>query len=219
MVQTDDRLNHRATRKTPLREFFALTDGTAKPAMSMAADSTTALLGGREGGGGVLFPTSADGEVRMRREIERKFLVQNDHWRRLGAVGTRYVQGYLANNERCSVRVRVAGENAWLNIKSAHLEVSRIEFDYVVPAAEAREILACLCERPLIEKTRYRVLHAGREWEIDVFEGDNEGLVIAELELEAVDESFEKPDWVGEDVSHDPRYYNVHLVKHPYKDW
>lgn len=155
----------------------------------------------------------------MGQEIERKFLVQNDRWRRLGAVGVRYVQGYLANNRRCSVRVRVAGDNAWLNIKGADLGVSRTEFDYVVPAGEAREILACLCERPLIEKTRYRVLHAEREWEIDVFEGENQGLVIAEIELSAVDEEFEKPDWVGADVSHDPRYYNVRLVKHPYKDW
>ncbi|MGH6636319.1 MAG: CYTH domain-containing protein [Gammaproteobacteria bacterium] len=154
----------------------------------------------------------------MGQEIERKFLVQNDRWRLFGAVGVRYVQGYLANNQRCSIRVRVAGENAWLNIKSADLGVSRIEFDYSVPAAEATEILA-LCERPLIEKNRYRVLHAGREWEIDVFEGDNQGLVIAELELTAVDEGFEKPDWVGKDVSDDPRYYNVRLVKHPYKDW
>ncbi|MGH8607180.1 MAG: CYTH domain-containing protein [Gammaproteobacteria bacterium] len=155
----------------------------------------------------------------MGQEIERKFLVQNDRWRRLAAAGVRYVQGYLANNQRCSVRVRVAGEEAWLNIKSADLGISRTEFDYAVPAAEAKEILASLCERPLIEKTRYRVLHAARKWEIDVFEGENQGLVIAELELNAVNEGFEKPDWVGEDVSHDRRYYNVHLVKHPYKDW
>jgi len=155
----------------------------------------------------------------MGQEIERKFLVQNDRWRLFGVAGVRYVQGYLANNQRCSVRVRIAGENAWLNIKSADLGVSRIEFDYSVPVAEATEILACLCERPLIEKTRYRVPHAGREWEIDVFEGENRGLVIAELELTAVNEEFEKPDWVGADVSDDPRYYNVCLVKHPYKDW
>jgi len=163
--------------------------------------------------------TSARGACAMGQEIERKCLVQNNRWRRLAAAGVRYVQGYLANNPRCSVRVRVAGEQAWLNIKSAELGVSRIEFDYVVPAAEAKEILASLCERPLIEKTRYRVPHAGREWEIDVFEGENQGLVIAEIELNAVNEGFEKPDWVGEDVSHDRRYYNVCLVKHPYKDW
>ncbi len=155
----------------------------------------------------------------MGQEIERKFLVQNERWRQLAAAGIRYVQGYLANNQRCSVRVRVAGAQAWLNIKSADLGISRIEFDYAVPAAEAKEILACLCERPLIEKTRYRVLHAGREWEIDVFEGENQGLIIAEIELNAVNEGFEKPDWVGKDVSHDRRYYNVCLVKHPYKDW
>lgn len=155
----------------------------------------------------------------MGHEIERKFLVQNDRWRLLAGEAVRYVQGYLANNQRCSVRVRVADESAWLNIKSADLGVSRLEFDYAVPAAEAREILACLCERPLIEKIRYRVLHAGREWEIDVFEGENQGLVVAEIELNTVDDRFEKPDWVGKDVSHDPRYYNVYLVKHPYKDW
>lgn len=152
-------------------------------------------------------------------EIERKFLVRNDSWRAQAQPGQRYRQGYLATDAQSSVRVRVAGERGYLNIKSATLGVTRMEFEYKIPQQDAEEMLDRLCTRPLIEKTRYIVEHADHAWEIDVFEGDNTGLVVAEIELQSQDEAFEIPDWAGEEVSHDPRYYNVSLVKHPFKDW
>lgn len=152
-------------------------------------------------------------------EIERKFLVRNDSWRVQAQPGQRYRQGYLATDAHSSVRVRVVGEQGYLNIKSATLGVTRMEFEYKIPWQDAEEMLDRLCEQPLIEKMRYIVEHAGHTWEIDVFEGDNAGLVVAEIELHNQDEAFELPDWAGEEVSHDPRYYNVSLVKHPYKDW
>lgn len=191
----------------------------------MAAHSSIAPARRREpvylvqGNDVILIDLRHPGRQPMGREIERKFLVLNDSWRPHAAEGVRYLQGYLANNERCSVRVRIAGAQAWLNIKSAVLDISRLEYDFPFPVAQAKEILTHLCERPLIEKTRYHVPHADREWEIDVFEGENQGLIIAEIELHAADETFAKPDWVGADVSHDPRYYNVNLVTHPYRAW
>jgi adenylate cyclase len=97
--------------------------------------------------------------------------------------------------------------------------VTRSEYEYAIPLQDAEELLGQYCVRPLIEKTRYYVTHEGHVWEIDVFSGDNEGLMVAEIELNAPDESFHRPDWLGEEVSHDPRYYNVCLVKHPFKKW
>ncbi len=155
----------------------------------------------------------------MGTEIERKFLVTSDGWRREAQRRARFRQGYLANNERCSIRVRVAGDDARLNIKGAKLAVRRQEYEYPVPVDEANEMLDSLAQRPIIEKTRHYVEHAGHLWEVDEFEGDNAGLVVAEIELRSTDEVFEKPDWIGEEVSGDPRYYNVNLVEHPYKDW
>ena len=128
-------------------------------------------------------------------------------------------QGYMSGGEQASVRVRVQGEQAFLNIKSATLGVWRREYDYPIPLHDGEEILDHLCMGPLIEKTRYLVEYAGHTWEVDVFEGDNAGLVVAEIELDSEDQPFEKPPWAGEEVSHDPRYYNVCLVKHPYKEW
>jgi len=155
----------------------------------------------------------------MATEIERKFLVRNDGWRAHARDGIRLRQGYLAGTEGCSMRVRSGGGAAHLNIKSATLGVWRREYDYPIPLSDAEELLDHLCMRPLIEKTRYHVEHAGHIWEVDVFEGDNAGLIVAEIELDSEDEPFEKPAWAGEEVSHEPRYYNVCLVKHPYKDW
>jgi adenylate cyclase len=152
-------------------------------------------------------------------EIERKFLVRNDSWRAQADAGTRYRQGYFAAPQRASIRVRIEGEHANINIKSAELGVRRQEFEYAIPLHEAEQMLEQLCEQPQVEKTRYHVQHAGHTWEIDVFEGDNAGLVVAEIELEAEDADFARPDWLGEEVSDDPRYYNVSLVTHPYKDW
>lgn len=155
----------------------------------------------------------------MATEIERKFLVVDESWRRDADAGMPYIQGYLVGSERASVRVRLEGEAARLNIKSATLGVRRSEYEYAIPVDEAREMLEQLCEKPLIEKTRYHVRHAGREWEVDVFGGENRGLVVAEVELAREDEAVDLPPWAGEEVSHDPRYYNVSLVKYPYKAW
>lgn len=155
----------------------------------------------------------------MATEIERKFLLRDASWRDTADSGTRFRQGYLVGAERASVRVRIEGDKANLNIKSATLGIHRQEFEYPIPLAEAEELLDTLCEQPQIIKTRYLVHYGQHTWEIDVFSGDNDGLVVAEVELGSEDESFERPPWIGDEVSGDTRYYNVCLVKHPYKDW
>jgi adenylate cyclase len=155
----------------------------------------------------------------MAKEIERKFTIKNDSWRQHVKKQSYYRQGYMSNTTRASVRVRIADDKAYLNIKSATLGIFRHEYEYEIPVHDAQEMLDTLCEKPLIEKTRYFVGHAGKTWEVDVFDGDNAGLIVAEIELSDELESFAIPDWAGEDVSHDVRYYNVSLVKHPYKDW
>jgi adenylate cyclase len=155
----------------------------------------------------------------MATEIERKFLLANDNWRKLADAGQHLAQGYLIGAAQASVRVRIEGDQANLNIKSATLGIHRQEYEYLIPLEEAREILDTLCEKPIIEKVRYHVKHGKHTWEIDVFEGDNAGLIVAEIELEHVDEEFAHPEWLGKEVSEDVRYYNVNLVKHPYKDW
>jgi adenylate cyclase len=128
-------------------------------------------------------------------------------------------QGYLATTARCSMRVRVSDHKGYLNLKSATLDIERMEYEYEIPRHEAEEMLDLLCEQPLIEKTRYYVDHDRHRWEIDVFEGANAGLVVAEIELDDVEECFARPVWVGDEVSDDPRYYNVCLVKHPFNEW
>jgi adenylate cyclase len=155
----------------------------------------------------------------MSYEIERKFLVTGDGWRVDADAGERLRQGYLAGGSWGSVRVRLSGASAHLNIKGATVGATRREFEYAIPAADAEVILDELCSGPLIEKTRYRVRHAGHLWELDVFAGDNQGLVVAEIELDAADEAFESPAWLGEEVTDDPRYYNVSLVEHPFNRW
>jgi adenylate cyclase len=155
----------------------------------------------------------------MATEIERKFLLLDDTWRSEIEKSICIRQGYLAGSEKSSIRVRIAGDQANINIKSATLGVTRSEYEYPIPVNEANEILDLLCEGPLIEKTRYYVPHGNHCWEIDVFSGENDGLIVAEIELARVDEDFERPDWLGEEVSDDTRYYNVCLVKHPYKNW
>lgn len=155
----------------------------------------------------------------MSLEIEKKFLVQDDSWRASARPGVRYRQGYLSESGPGSVRVRIGGERAFLNIKSATLAQQRLEYEYEIPLDDAEEMLDRVCLEPLVEKTRYEVEHEGHTWEVDVFEGDNEGLIVAEIELEDVNEPFALPSWAGEEVSDDPRYYNVCLVKRPYKSW
>ncbi len=155
----------------------------------------------------------------MAQEIERKFLVKSDDWRKDADDGLAMVQGYLQSGEKSSIRVRLAGDRAWLNIKSATLGISRSEYEYTIPLEDAKEMLANLCDQPIISKTRYHVNVAQHIWEVDVFDGDNEGLIVAEIELSAEDEMFEIAEWAGDEVSLETRYYNVCLAKQPYKDW
>jgi adenylate cyclase len=154
----------------------------------------------------------------MAQEIERKFLVSGDGWRAAAKRSEAYAQGYLAGTPLASIRVRVAAGRAWLNIKSATTGIERQEYEYEIPEAEGRALLL-LCEPGLIEKQRHFVPHGGLLWEVDEFGGGNAGLVVAEVELDSADQPFERPPWVGEEVSHDHRYYNVWLAKHPYRTW
>jgi adenylate cyclase len=154
----------------------------------------------------------------MPREIERKFLLLSDAWRDLAHRHQVMSQGYLAGTERVSVRVRVAGDHAHLNIKSGGFVASRLEYEYEIPVGEARELLT-LCPGPLVEKTRHYVAFGGFEWEVDEFVGANAGLIVAELELDAEDQAFPRPAWLGVEVTHLRRYYNVSLVEHPFSAW
>lgn len=151
-------------------------------------------------------------------EIERKFLVKGDGWRSLG-VGTVYCQGYLASGKGVTVRVRIAGDTGYLTIKGATEGISRSEFEYVIPTPDAEEMLSTLCDRPLIEKVRYRIIQDDLTWEVDEFTGANQGLVMAEVELRDPNQIVELPDWIGEEVSHDPRYFNAYLAKNPFPSW
>jgi CYTH domain-containing protein len=149
----------------------------------------------------------------MAKEIERKFLVRSDAWRAGADAGTLYRQGYLHSDESVSVRVRLAGDKAFLTIKGGGAGISRSEFEYPVPPEDASEILDALCHAGSVEKTRH-LFPAGRHtWEIDVFAGRHAGLVLAEIELSSEDEPFDRPDWLGEEVTGDPRYLNSNLAK------
>ena len=155
----------------------------------------------------------------MGTEIERKFLVSDDSWEADARRSTLYRQSYLPCEETASVRVRVAAEKGYLNIKSATFSVMRKEFEYEIPLHDAEDLLNTLCQKPLIEKIRYLVECGQHTWEVDVFEGENDGLVIAEVELRSPDEPFDLPNWAGQEVSDDPRYYNPYLIERPYKTW
>jgi CYTH domain-containing protein len=154
----------------------------------------------------------------MSREIERKYLVVGDAWRFLGTA-TEIRQGYLSTVKERTVRVRVVGDAAYLTIKGITRGATRTELEYPIPVSDADEMLDELCERPLIEKTRHVVVSAGMVWEIDEFAGVNDGLTIAEVELEHEDQPFEIPDWVGDEVTADPRYFNANLIAHPFSQW
>lgn len=154
----------------------------------------------------------------MAQEIERKFLVRGNAWR-AGARGERFRQGYLSSTRERTVRVRLRGTSATLTVKGPPTGLTRAEFEYPIPVADAEAMLDSLCERPLIDKVRWFVDYAGRRWEVDEFEGDNVGLVVAEVELEREDDSLELPPWVGQEVTHDPRYQNASLIRHPYSRW
>ena len=152
-------------------------------------------------------------------EIERKFLMANDDWRQHVSASHRIRQGYMGEIDKASVRIRVQGDKANINIKSATLEMRRMEYEYAIPLDEALEMLETLCKQPQVDKTRYLVEQGKHTWEIDEFYGDNAGLIVAEIELSDEAEVFDKPAWIGEEVTQDPRYYNVNLINHPYKQW
>ena len=151
-------------------------------------------------------------------EIERKFLVEGDAWRTLGK-STLLRQGYLSTDATRTVRVRIDGERAFLTIKGKSVGASRGEWEYPIPVPEAAELLDTLCQQPLVEKVRHRIASGAHTWEVDAFLGANAGLVVAEIELGSEDETFEKPDWLGREVTGDTRYFNSQLISHPYSRW
>ncbi len=156
-------------------------------------------------------------------EIERKFLLRNDNWKahvtETHVIRQGYLQSGLEKNQKSSVRIRISNKQANINIKSAELSAIRQEYEYDIPLHDAEHMLATLCDGIVIEKTRYYVPYEAHLWEVDVFAGDNAGLQMAEIELGSLDEHYEKPDWLGPEVSHDERYYNIYLLTHPYRQW
>lgn len=149
-------------------------------------------------------------------EIERKFLVVNDEWRSAPAVY--FCQGYLNRSKERTVRIRVADEQGFLTIKGVSSGASRAEFEYEIPLADAKQMFS-LCDGPLIEKYRRNISYEGMLWEVDEFLGENQGLVVAEIELESESQTFAKPNWIGEEVTQDARYYNSNLSINPFSLW
>lgn len=154
----------------------------------------------------------------MAKEIERKFLVKGTDWKNL-AKGTEYRQGYLSTVKERTVRVRTIDNAGYLTIKGISTGATRLEYEYEISVADAHEMLDKLCERPLIEKKRYKIDFGGLVWEVDEFFGENEGLIVAEVELQDENQEIRKPEWIGEEVTGDPRYFNSNLSKVPYKKW
>lgn len=152
----------------------------------------------------------------MATEIERKFLVEGTSWRQSNSVRLR--QGYLNHDKHRTVRVRVAGDKAFLTVKSVRQGVTRAEFEYEIPVADAEQMLK-LSDGPVVEKNRHVIERDGLKWEVDEFLGENAGLVMAEIELTSEDQPFSRPAWLGREVTHDNRYYNSNLAAHPYKQW
>ncbi len=151
-------------------------------------------------------------------EIERKFLVTNDSWNKL-TTGIRYRQAYLSRTPERTVRVRVADGQGFLTIKGINAGARRVEFEYEIPLGDATVMIDTLCVAPVLEKDRYTLEYAGFRWEIDVFLGENQGLVVAEIELEQEEQYFSRPHWLGREVTGDARYYNSNLGVHPYSQW
>lgn len=154
----------------------------------------------------------------MGTEIERKFLVKDDTFKQM-AKGTKYRQGYLNSTKERVVRVRTIDDKGFLTVKGITTGATRVEYEYEIPAKDADAMLDELCEKPIIEKNRYKIQSASLVWEIDEFFGENDGLVVAEVELESEGQAFKKPGWVGEEVTGDPRYFNSNLIQHPYTRW
>jgi len=156
----------------------------------------------------------------MGTEIERKFLLASDQWRDLTTASGRLIrQGYLSTVKERTVRVRTAGDEAWITAKGITHGASRAEFEFPIPLADANLMLDSLCEKPLVEKTRYLVKHGGKTFEIDEFHGENAGLIVAEVELEGEEATIDRPPWLGAEVTSDPRYFNVNLLRKPFSKW
>jgi adenylate cyclase len=152
-------------------------------------------------------------------EIEHKFLLANDNWRQCISRSEQFKQGYLSSQPTSSIRVRISGNQAWLNIKSATIGMQRLEFEYEIPITDGHDLLNYLCAPPFIEKTRHYISAGPLVWEIDEFNGANQGLIVAEIELSYEGQPFTKPDWLGPEVTHDVRYYNNNLARKPYSTW
>ena len=152
-------------------------------------------------------------------EIERKFLLDSEEWRSAVERSVEIKQGYLSRSIRASVRVRISGGRAQLGIKSSRDGIHRLEFEYTIPLDEAETLLSEVAEGPYIHKTRHYLRYGTHLWEIDEFHGDNAGLVVAEVELAHADEPFERPPWLGQEVSTDPRYFNSNLAREPWTRW
>jgi len=153
----------------------------------------------------------------MALEIERKFLVMEGAWR--NEKGKTYRQGYLNSAKERNVRVRTIEERGYLTVKGVSRGAVRVEYEYEIPVADAEAMLEDLCEKPLIEKKRYRIGYKGLIWEVDEFFGENTGLIMAEVELESENQEFVKPEWIAGEVTGDPRYFNANLIHYPYKNW
>jgi adenylate cyclase len=152
-------------------------------------------------------------------EIERKFLVVNDSWKTSVESESRLIQGYLSTESNATIRVRVKGDRAFLTIKGTTTGIKRSEYEYEIPVEDAKELLQNNTQGAVISKERYKVRCGEHLWDLDIFHGDNEGLMMAEVELSTEDEQFEMPDWAGMEVSDDARYYNANLVENPYRRW
>ena len=152
-------------------------------------------------------------------EIERKFLIKNDLWRELVISSADLKQAYIANLANATVRVRIADDKAFLTIKGPTVGISRDEFEYAIPLEEAELMLELRSNGVVIEKTRYKVRYVNHIWDVDIFYGENEGLKVAEVELQSEEEGFHLPEWVGAEVTGDRRYANSRLAEEPYCDW
>lgn len=154
----------------------------------------------------------------MALEIERKYLLKNEDWRSEVNSEIHIKQGYLNSVKERTVRVRIKGDKGYITVKGKNESATRQEFEYEIPIADVESMLL-LCEKPVIEKIRREILMDGKTWEIDEFYGENKGLIVAEIELESEEETYDIPAWLGEEVTHDPRYYNSRLISHPYRLW
>ncbi|MCP4114428.1 MAG: CYTH domain-containing protein [Desulfobacteraceae bacterium] len=152
-------------------------------------------------------------------EIERKFLLKNDSWKASGVKPLVLKQGYIMNSKTGVVRIRISDSTGFITVKGRTRNASRLEYEYEIPVKDAEEMLHNLCEKPLVEKNRYNIDHGGFQWSVDQFLGANLGLVVAEIELDSEEQAFERPPWLGKEVTGDSRYFNSNLIATPYPDW